>query len=103
MKNAIYNLRYKLTLLIILISTGYIALAQESGGSTGSSTSSSSTTTSVSVSGPGKDWYTQPWVWIVGAALFILLLVALLGNNRRSTNRVRVTRTVRRDTDTDLA
>ena len=30
----------------------------------------------------GGGWYTQPWVWIVGAALFILLLVALLrGNN----------------------
>ena len=30
----------------------------------------------------GGRWYTQPWVWIVGAALFILLLVALLrGNN----------------------
>ncbi len=26
----------------------------------------------------GGDWYTQPWVWIVGGAVFILLLVALL-------------------------
>lgn len=33
----------------------------------------------------GNDnWYTQPWVWIVGAAVFILLLVALLrGSNSR--------------------
>ena len=32
----------------------------------------------------GGDWYTQPWVWIVGGALFILLLVALLrGGGRR--------------------
>jgi hypothetical protein len=23
-------------------------------------------------------WYAQPWVWIVGGAVFILLLVALL-------------------------
>lgn len=33
----------------------------------------------------GKDshqWYTQPWVWIVGGAVFILLLVALLRGNR---------------------
>ncbi len=29
----------------------------------------------------GGGWYTQPWVWIVGAALFILLLVALLRGN----------------------
>lgn len=25
-----------------------------------------------------NNWYTQPWVWIVGGAVFILLLVALL-------------------------
>ncbi len=23
-------------------------------------------------------WYQQPWAWVVGAAIFILLLVALL-------------------------
>ena len=28
--------------------------------------------------------FSQPWVWIVGAALFILLLVALLRGNRNS-------------------
>lgn len=29
-------------------------------------------------------WYTQPWVWIVGGAVFLLLLVALLrgGGNK---------------------
>lgn len=25
-----------------------------------------------------SNWYAQPWVWIVGGAVFILLLVALL-------------------------
>jgi hypothetical protein len=24
------------------------------------------------------EWYQQPWVWVVGGAVFILLLVALL-------------------------
>ena len=24
------------------------------------------------------EWYQQPWVWIVGGAVFILLLVAIL-------------------------
>ena len=33
--------------------------------------------------GDGGAWYAQPWVWIVGAALFILLLVALMRGNRR--------------------
>ncbi|MEJ7675858.1 MAG: hypothetical protein WKF59_24950 [Chitinophagaceae bacterium] len=27
------------------------------------------------------DWYAQPWVWIVGGAVFLLLLVALLRGN----------------------
>lgn len=27
-------------------------------------------------------WYQQPWVWVIGAAVFVLLLVALLkGSN----------------------
>jgi len=29
----------------------------------------------------GNNWYSQPWVWIVGGAVFLLLLVALLRGN----------------------
>lgn len=32
----------------------------------------------------GSAWYTNPIVWIVGAAVFILLLVALLRGNNSS-------------------
>lgn len=28
-------------------------------------------------------WYTSPWVWVVGAAVFILLLVALTRSGGR--------------------
>jgi len=31
--------------------------------------------------GGNSNWYASPWVWIVGAAIFILLLVALLRGN----------------------
>lgn len=31
-----------------------------------------------------NDFWGQPWVWIVGAAIFILLLVAILRGGRRS-------------------
>jgi len=31
-----------------------------------------------------NDWYTQPWVWVVGAAVFILLLAAILRSNSTS-------------------
>ena len=30
-----------------------------------------------------SQWYTQPWVWIVGAAVFILLLVAMLRGGKK--------------------
>ena len=33
----------------------------------------------------GGNWYASPWVWVVGAAVFILLLVALTrGSGRRT-------------------
>jgi hypothetical protein len=35
--------------------------------------------------GKSDNWYAAPWVWIVGAAVFILLLVAILrGGSRRA-------------------
>ena len=53
--------------------------------------------------GNGGNWYASPWVWVVGAAVFIILLVALTSGGRsRSTGsgeKVTVTKTVRRDTD----
>ena len=38
----------------------------------------------VDVNTKGGDWYTSPWVWVVGAAVFILLLVALTRGGRRA-------------------
>ena len=31
-----------------------------------------------------SNWHASPWVWIVGAAVFILLLVALMRGSGRS-------------------
>lgn len=30
-----------------------------------------------------KEWYEQPWAWVVGAAVFILLLVAILRGGKK--------------------
>ena len=30
-----------------------------------------------------NNWWGQPWVWVVGVAVFILLLVAILRSGRR--------------------
>ena len=60
------------SVLAVLISA--LTFAQESGGAK----------IDVNVT---KDsaWYASPWVWVVGAAIFILLLVALTrGGGRRA-------------------
>jgi hypothetical protein len=36
----------------------------------------------VDINTKGDNWYAQPWVWVIGAAVFILLLVALLRGGR---------------------
>jgi len=57
------------------------ALAQDSTASSSSSTTTNTTTTTTEV------WYTQPWVWIVGGAVLLLIIIALVrGGN--STDRV---------------
>lgn len=30
----------------------------------------------------GGDWYLQPWAWIVGIAIFIIIIVGLLRSNK---------------------
>lgn len=32
----------------------------------------------INVSKDSGDWYQQPWVWIVGGAVFIIIIVALM-------------------------
>lgn len=67
-------------------------------------TTTTTTSTSVDVTkSSSSDWMSSPWVWVVGGAVFILLLVALLsGRNRDTTvrnDRTTVTKTIERDTD----
>jgi len=45
------------------------------------------------------NWYASPWVWIVGAAIFILLLIALTSGGSRKGDRVTVSKTIERDSD----
>ena len=48
------------------------------------------------------NWYASPWVWVVGAAVFIILLVALTSGGRSrssSGEKLTVTKTVRRDVE----
>jgi hypothetical protein len=96
--------------LVVFNLFSIVVLAQETTEGEQSTTSSKTTTTkstdiNISADNTGE-WYTQPWVWIVGAAVFILLLIALLRGGGRDTvttsDRVTVKKTVERDRDSDV-
>lgn len=96
------SLKSVMTLVIFTLMQTAI-LAQES-------TTESNTTTStvkVSTEQTGNKWYSSPLLWVAGAALFIILLISLMRGSKSktttantSTDRVTVTKTVERDTDT---
>jgi hypothetical protein len=76
-----------LTLLTVL--TSIVLFAQEK---------STQVDVDINKGSGGGNWYASPWVWIVGAAIFILLLVALTSGGSRS-DKVIEKRTVVRDSD----
>ena len=85
--------------LFVLTFMHVLAFAQDSTGGGGKSSSSSSSTTTTTTQ---ETWYTQPWVWIVGGAVLLLIIVALMRGNSNSDTRsdkVTVTKSVKTDTD----
>ena len=103
--------RFK-TLIILLFFSFFtsvvFAQSEPQNGQTETTTTTSKTTTEktdVDLTVSGDDtWYTKPWVWIVGAAVFILLLVALLSGGKKDTvrsERIVVKKTGDRDSDLD--
>jgi hypothetical protein len=67
-------------MMVFLFSFMQLALwAQDSASSSVTVHKETTTTTS--------NWYAQPWVWVVGGAVFILILIALLRGNSSSTDR----------------
>lgn len=71
-KNITKSLKVLLAFVVMsMVST--IALAQDKGADV-----------NIKVTKEDGNWYAQPWVWIVGGAVFLLLLVALMrGNNNK--------------------
>jgi hypothetical protein len=65
-----YNVIKSLGAMLTMIFLSVVAWAQEKKVDVNIETTSTTHT-----------WYTQPWVWIVGGAVFILLLVALVRGN----------------------
>lgn len=77
-----------LTLLSVL--TSIILFAQEKSGQVD---------VEVNKTTSSSNWYASPWVWIVGAAVFILLLVALTSGGRDRSDKVVEKRTIIKDTN----
>jgi hypothetical protein len=84
LKNLI-NLRlFKQTLMLCVLSvTNALVWAQDSTMTTKTTTTRSETQT----------WYTEPWVWVVGGAVLILLIVALVRGSGNSGNSSTASRT----------
>ncbi len=98
MKRKTENLVYSLSLLFFALLQTAGAMAQDASGSgdkEGRVVSVTKTTTTTT-----HQWFTEPWVWAVGALVFILLLVALLRGNRTGRTDIHRT-TIRRDVHTD--
>jgi len=59
-----------------------IGLAQDGG---------TKSTTVKTTTAEHSEWYTAPWVWIVGGIVVVLLLVAIISGGRRSSSQTTVT------------
>ena len=81
MKQISLSRGYKFFLAILFTCMQVVLWAQE--GDQNVTTKTTQTTTT--------EWYSAPWVWIVGGAVFIILLVALLrGDSSTSDTRTTV-------------
>ncbi len=60
-----------------------------------SSSSSHSVTVTKESTTTTTNWYMQPWVWVVGAAVFIIILVALFRGSSNTTDVSRSTTVVK--------
>jgi hypothetical protein len=82
---------YQLLLTVAFLFTQILVIAQDSTGSVSKTTVSTESTSS------STTWYTQPWVWVVGGAVFLIILVALLRGNSSSDREVSRTTVIKDD------
>lgn len=81
MKRICDKIIFRLSVVFLLSFMSTSLWAQDSTGTSNKMTTTETTTTTTV-------WYTQPWVWIAGGAVFILILVALLrGNSNKDVSR----------------
>lgn len=84
-----YGTKGSLFVAALLLSV--VAFAQET---TLATTSTTSTATSTE-----KTWYMEPWAWVLGGVILLVIIVLATrgSNNSTSADKVTVTRTVEKD------
>ena len=93
MKRICNNIIFRSWFVFLLSFISSFLWAQDSTVSSNKITTSETTTTTT-------EWYAQPWVWIVGGAVFIIILVALLrGGSGKDKTEVSRSTTVIKDRD----
>ena len=81
MKQISFRWVYRIFLAIFFACMQVVLWAQDSNQTVTTKTESTTTST---------QWYTSPWVWVAGGAVFIIILVALMRGNS-STSETRTT------------
>lgn len=77
MKKQLKRLQNTITLMILSLLVSARALAQEGVGKLDADID-------INAGGGGGQWYTAPWVWIVGIVVFGLIIVAIVSAGRKS-------------------
>lgn len=81
MKQPVEFFRWRPFLVMLFLSLVSLAIWGQGEGTEAGSTT---TTTTTNVTVADNAWYTSPWVWVIGVAVFILLLVAILSSQGTS-------------------
>lgn len=94
MKHNIKFYSAKVSLFFTTLLLSAISFAQD--------TTLATTTTTSSATSTEKTWYTEPWAWVLGAIVLIaIIILASRGSGTKtSADKVTVTRTVDRTSDT---
>lgn len=90
MKKISLSIAYKFFLTFLFTAMQTVLFAQDSTSTSRSTSVTTETTTT-------NEWYTEPWVWVVGGAVLIIILVALLRGNSSKDKEVTRTTVIKDD------
>ena len=93
MKSILFKKALPYMLVLLFSFVQFFSFGQDNPNSGNSASTNKTVTTETTTT--TTDWYAQPWVWIVGAAVLIIVLVALLRGSSSDTREVSKTTVIR--------